>query len=75
MRHRGDVGGEGGGGWGSVDYLRIPILERQKVETIFLEIIIAKKKWFILFAYHLPNLSKTKLFGDTQQISVTLNKA
>ena len=66
---------------GGFDYLResfimkrIPILERQKAETIFLETTIAKKKWFILFANHPPNFSKTRLLGNTQKMSVTLNK-
>ena len=49
---------------------RIPILERQKAKTILLETTIAKEKWFILFAYHPPNFSKTKLFGNTQKMSV-----
>ena len=53
---------------------RMPTLERQKAETNFLAIIIAQKMWFILFADHLPNFSKTKLFGDTQKMSVTLKK-
>ena len=51
---------------------RIPILEKQKAETIFFEITVAKKKWFTLFAYHPPNFSETQLFGNTQKMSVTL---
>ena len=44
----------------------------EKVETICIEITIAKKKWCILFAYCPPNFSKTEFF---EEISVTLNKA
>ena len=42
------------------------------METICIEITIAKKKWCILFAYRPPNFSKTEFF---EEIYVTLNKA
>ena len=42
------------------------------METICIEITIAKKKWCILFAYRPPNFSKTELF---EEIYATLNKA
>ena len=44
----------------------------EKMETICIEITIAKKKWCILFACCPPNSSKTEFF---EEISVTLNKA
>ena len=50
---------------------RIPKFETEKAETICIEITIAKKKWCILFAYRLPNFSKTEFF---EKISVILNK-
>ena len=41
------------------------------METIYIEITIAKKKWGILFAYRPPNFTKTEFF---EEISVSLNK-
>ena len=52
---------------------RIPKFETEKVETICIEITIAKKKWCIFFfAYRPPNFSETEFF---EEISVTLSKA
>ena len=51
---------------------RIPKFETEKVETICIEITIAKKKRCILFPYRLPNFSKTEFF---EEISVTFKKA
>ena len=45
--------------------------ETENVETICLELIIAKKKWCILFAYGPPDTNKTMLFNE---IYITLNK-
>ena len=43
----------------------------ENVETMSLELIIAKKKWCILFAYRRPNTNKTMFFDE---IYITLNK-
>ena len=48
---------------------RVSHLETEKAETTYLEITIAKKKWYILPS---PIASKTKFL---EKISVTLNKA
>ena len=45
--------------------------ETENAETICLELIIAKKKWCILFAYRPPDANKTMLFNE---IYITLNK-
>ena len=46
-------------------------LETESAETICLELIIAKKKWCILFAYRPPDTNKTMFFNE---IYITLNK-
>ena len=48
---------------------RVSHLETEKADTTYLEITIAKKKWYILPS---PIASKTKFL---EKISVTLNKA
>ena len=46
-------------------------IETENAETICLELVIAKKKWCILFAYRPPDTNKTMFFNE---IYVTLNK-
>ena len=43
----------------------------ENAETIYLEIVIAKKKWCILFAQRPPNTNITTFFNE---IHITLNK-
>ena len=45
--------------------------ETKNAETIYLELIIVKKKWCILFGYRPPNTDKEKVFHE---ISISLNK-
>ena len=45
--------------------------ETENAETICLELVIAKKKWCILFAYRPPDTNKTMFFNE---IYITLNK-
>ena len=45
--------------------------ENENAETICLELIIAKMKWCILFAYRPPDTNKTMFFNE---IYITLNK-
>ena len=46
-------------------------IETENAETICLELVIAKKKWRILFAYRPPDTNKSTFFNE---IYVTLNK-
>ena len=46
-------------------------IETENAETICLELVIAKKKWCILFAYRPPDTNKTMFFNE---IYITLNK-
>ena len=43
----------------------------KNAETVYLELIIAKKKWCVLFAYRPPDTNKTMFFNE---IYITLNK-
>ena len=45
--------------------------ETENAETICLELVIAKKKWCILFAYRPPDTNKSMFFNE---IYITLNK-
>ena len=45
--------------------------ETENPEAICLELVIAKKKWCILFAYRPPDTNKTMFFNE---IYITLNK-
>ena len=45
--------------------------ETENAETMCLKLIIAKKKWWILFTYRPPDTNKTMFFNE---IYVTLNK-
>ena len=45
--------------------------ETKNAETICLELVIAKKKWCILFAYRPPDTNKTIFFNE---IYITLNE-
>ena len=45
--------------------------ETENAETICLKLVIAKKKWYIVFAYLPPDTNKTMLFNE---IYITLNK-
>ena len=65
-------------GWGKIVFVREGVIvkkmknfETENAETICLELIIAKKKWCILFAYRPPDTNKTMFFSE---ICITLNK-
>ena len=54
---------------------KVPNLETEKLDTICLEIIIAKTTWCILFAYRPPTFSKTDSFDVIYvMLKKTLNK-
>ena len=50
---------------------QIKNFETKNAEAICLELVIAKKKWYILFAYRPPDTNKTMFFNE---IYITLNK-
>ena len=45
--------------------------ETENAETICLKLLVAKKKWCILFAYRPPDTNKAMFFNE---IYITLNK-